>query len=144
MNKQYFVRRDDESGMTLVEVLASIVILSIVITIVFMVFIQSAKTTRMSESVVDATYIGQSEMEKVYTASTEGSMEDWKSQLTNDEAGYEIVGDIYAKQIDDTPFRIEIEIMDHNKHILIRVYEKDADNPKVQMENFYLWEDEAV
>src|SRR5690625_5676952 len=63
------IKRMDENGLTLVEVLASVVLLTIIITIFLNVFIQSAKTNTTSEEVVDATYIAQTEMERIYSKS---------------------------------------------------------------------------
>src|SRR5690625_3684322 len=61
----------NENGLTLVEVLASVVLLTIIITIFLNVFMQSAKTNTTSEEIVDATYLAQTEMEKIYSKSIE-------------------------------------------------------------------------
>ncbi len=56
----------NEKGVTLVEVVASFVILVILLISFYTLFIQTAKTTKSSEDIVDATYIAQTEMEKIY------------------------------------------------------------------------------
>ena len=61
---------NDESGLSLVEVLASIVILTLLLTTFLMMFLQSAKVNKTSENIIDATYIAQTEMEKIYALST--------------------------------------------------------------------------
>src|SRR5690606_4259205 len=60
----------DERGVTLIEILASIVLLTILITMMFNVFIQSATVNKTSEKIVDATYVAQTYMEKVFAIST--------------------------------------------------------------------------
>ncbi len=56
----------NERGATLVEVIASFVILVILLVSFFTFFIQTKQTTKNSEEIVDATYIAQTEMEKIY------------------------------------------------------------------------------
>lgn len=60
-----FLRRED--GLSLIEVVASIVLLAIILLSFYYMFVQSAKTTRTSEDIIEATYIAQTEMEKLYT-----------------------------------------------------------------------------
>ena len=59
----------NEKGVTLVEVVASFVILVILLVSFYTLFIQTAKTTKSSEDIVDATYIAQTEMEHIFNAS---------------------------------------------------------------------------
>lgn len=59
-------RLQRENGFSLIEVLASLVILSLLLTSFFTIFIQSAKTSKTSEEVVHATYTAQKMMEKLY------------------------------------------------------------------------------
>ncbi|WP_079523907.1 type IV pilus modification PilV family protein [Solibacillus isronensis] len=56
----------EERGVSLVEVVASIVLITIILLSFFSFFIQSKKTHVASESIVDATYIAQQEMEELY------------------------------------------------------------------------------
>ncbi|MDL4841681.1 type IV pilus modification PilV family protein [Aquibacillus rhizosphaerae] len=57
-------------GMTLVEILASIMILSIIVVTFLTLFIQSARTNSISEDIMDATYVAQTQMEEIYNLST--------------------------------------------------------------------------
>lgn len=57
---------EEERGISLVEVAASIVLITIILISFFTFFIQSKKLHVTSESVVDATYIAQQEMEEIY------------------------------------------------------------------------------
>lgn len=56
----------EERGISLVEVVASIVLITIILISFFGFFIQSKKTHVASESIVDATYIAQQYMEEIY------------------------------------------------------------------------------
>src|SRR5690625_6456628 len=65
----------NEHGFTLIEVLASIVLLAIILTSFGMIFAQSLKTSNTSERIIDHTYIAQREMERIYELSTKVSVE---------------------------------------------------------------------
>ncbi|MEK4228865.1 prepilin-type N-terminal cleavage/methylation domain-containing protein [Solibacillus sp. FSL H8-0538] len=54
---------DCQKGISLIEVVASIVLISIILISFFGLFIQSAKTGKASEEIVDATYVAQQKME---------------------------------------------------------------------------------
>src|SRR5690625_3179533 len=56
----------NEAGLTLTEVLASIVLISIVILLFSMIFTNFMDTSNKSEKVISATYIAQKEMERMY------------------------------------------------------------------------------
>lgn len=146
--RKHAMKQHSESGMTLVEILASIVILTIILSIVFMVFIQTAKTTNTTETTIDATYIGQTEMERVYAASRQSSYDTWEPAepffAKDSEANWQ---KIYTRQAtEDIPFRIILKLNKQDNdmiRVLIRVYEADEQNdekPIVQMENLYKWE----
>ncbi|WP_096550729.1 hypothetical protein [Ureibacillus thermosphaericus] len=59
----------NELGLSLLEVVASIIILSIILIAFFTFLVQSKKINRISESIADATYIAQMEMENLYSLS---------------------------------------------------------------------------
>jgi Tfp pilus assembly protein PilV len=69
MEKFKLNRRMSESGLSLVELLASIVILTLLLTTFLMMFLQSAKINKTSENIINATYIAQTEMENIYAVS---------------------------------------------------------------------------
>ncbi len=73
-----------ERGATLVEVIASFVILVILLVSFFTFFIQTKQTTKNSEEIVDATYIAQTEMEKIYRLSTNNSKSNAEISITKD------------------------------------------------------------
>src|SRR5699024_558232 len=59
----------NERGVTLVELLASIVIISIILISVISIFNLTMKANRTSEDIIDATYVAQTEIERVYALS---------------------------------------------------------------------------
>ena len=61
----------DESGLSLVEVLATIVIVTIILISFFRLFTQTAATTRVSYDLIDTTYFAQQEMEYIYRLTTD-------------------------------------------------------------------------
>src|SRR5699024_4621116 len=125
------------------EVLASIVILSIVVTTFLLVFSQTAKTTKQSEEKVDATYIAQTEMENMYEMSRDSTLEETYGKLSG-----------YTETSDDDWVRFEKDNDDGSFHITIRFNELDTgmtrvvievestnenDPTKAHMENLYKW-----
>lgn len=134
----------DEKGLTLAELLASIVILSIILISIITIFTQTMKTNRMSGEIVDATYIAQTEMEKMYEISKQGLSslpEDYTLTDEKDEEGWEV----YEKKCEGMPCIIQIkkkENKDHPEmiHIIVQIYEEsDLEEIKAQMENLYKW-----
>ncbi|MDQ1001323.1 prepilin-type N-terminal cleavage/methylation domain-containing protein [Neobacillus niacini] len=57
----------NEKGMTIIEILAAIVILSIIVVSLLSVFVQSARSNHVSKNIVDATYVAENEIEEVYS-----------------------------------------------------------------------------
>lgn len=55
----------NEKGLTLIEVLASIVILSIIGVSLLTFFVQSARSNNLSKTMMDATYVAQSNIEEI-------------------------------------------------------------------------------
>ncbi|WP_397539477.1 hypothetical protein [Rummeliibacillus pycnus] len=72
----------NEKGATLVEVIASFVILVILLISFFTLFIQTKQTTKSSAQVVDATYLAQTEMEEIYKYSKDNGLN--RSIIEND------------------------------------------------------------
>lgn len=130
----------NEKGLTLIEVLASIVILSIIVIFVLLIFNQTMRTNKTSESIIDATYIAQKEMEQIYNISrqqkpqlSESNSYIW--QQTNGDKW-----DIYKKELENSEFSIEVRKKDVDDMVRILVLVYDADNTlKAQMENLLQW-----
>lgn len=75
---------NSEKGMTLVEILVSIIILSIIIVSLLSMFVQSSQTNRVSKNMMDATYLAESQMEEINnmnTSAVSSSIDNLSSQL---------------------------------------------------------------
>ena len=63
----------DEDGVSLVEMIAAVLIVTVILFSFYSFFISSKKTNVQSDSISDATYLAQTEMENIYTLATSGS-----------------------------------------------------------------------
>jgi len=66
---------ENQKGISLVEVIVSILLISILLISIFGLILQSAKTTKSSEDIVNGTYKAQTEMEKLYKFALEDDNE---------------------------------------------------------------------
>src|SRR5690625_13072 len=137
----------NEHGFTLIEVLASIVLLAIILTSFGMIFAQALKTSNTYERIINHTYIAQREMERIYELSTKVSVEHRISEIKENKnyVQYSDDGDwlLFKKEIVDEQVNIELRLKDEPSsltRILIKVYDvKNLEKPKVQMENLLEW-----
>jgi len=136
----------NEQGLTLVEILASLVILAIIFISIISILNQSARTNKTSEEIIDATYVAQTEMEHIYklskdTDKTIDSIHDYVKQTPNGN------WNVYHKQVEHNFF---LEILEDRTdepmvRIVVRVYEisdTNKENPKAQMETLLKWGDD--
>lgn len=86
------IRWSDESGMTLVEVLVAIALISMIVTTFLSFFIQAAKTNNRTSDINRATFIAQAHLETLnqYTSYSEIEKED----LRFDQEGFSIETEI--------------------------------------------------
>ena len=131
-----------DKGLTLVEVLASIVILTIILIIFLSVFIQSAKTNQSSEEKLDATFIAQTEMEHFYEYSKSINESDRITKLQKE--GYTFYftenKEIFIKN--DSKFYVQITLSekDNLTNILVEVFDSPVDKKRIaQMQNILEW-----
>lgn len=104
----------NEHGVTLVELLASIVLITLILTTFITVFIQSAKTYKTSEHIIDATYIAQTEMEKIYAVSVVTEYGGRKEAMTSEPLGYHYKGSkedwlVYEKKDDHYMIQVKLQ-----------------------------------
>lgn len=133
-------------GLTLVEVLASIVILSIVITIFLAVFAQTAKTNKVSEEIVDATYLAQQIMEEIYELSLTVKKENRKEELEKE--GYlpdqENDDETYIKYEDGHSIQITFKKrndLEDVEDVIVEILDRsdEDEKPKAIMQNMFEW-----
>lgn len=141
-----FTHQSNEKGLTLVEILAAIVIISLIFVSIVTILNLTAKTNKTSEEIIDATYVAQQEMEYIYKISNEnGSFESLEKYTVREpKDGW----DIYESTEDH--FKLEIktkETEDSMVRVLVRVYERTSetkDEPKAQMETLLNWGEKHV
>lgn len=132
----------NKNGLTLVEVLASIILISIVLFTFFSFFIQSAKTGKSSEEVVDATYLAQGEMEKLYEISRKADFEDVTNRLVN---GLDYTQDeefVFKKTIEGLYIQLKFKkhFYPNMTYLVIEVFEQDdGTRPRAKMETILEW-----
>ncbi|WP_079708358.1 type IV pilus modification PilV family protein [Paraliobacillus ryukyuensis] len=138
----------EEKAMTLVEVLVSIMILSIIVVTFLTFFIQSRKTVNLSDDISDATYTAQTEVEYIYHLS---ETKDFDTAL-NDLKVSDPDGDgevQFTKEVDGEKVEVAMStakdsngnvIDDKLKSVLVKVYDQ-SNKLKGQMETKILWEE---
>jgi prepilin-type N-terminal cleavage/methylation domain-containing protein len=151
-------------GLTLIEVIASLVIISIILLSFLGLFIHSKKTNVSSEGIQDATYEAQKAMEKLYTiANKSGSIHylgvdsipgtsftkssadltktcipEQTGELSNVKAIYQ-----YNNASSTEPFKTNLTISplcdyEFAVKVLIEVNEKNSNITKARIENVYI------
>ncbi|MCC5895795.1 MAG: prepilin-type N-terminal cleavage/methylation domain-containing protein [Alkalibacterium sp.] len=80
MQARKYFKDNNESGVTLVELLAAITILAIIVTAFLSFFIQGARTNTRASNVNEATFIAQEEMELMVHYSQTLTLDDVRSQ----------------------------------------------------------------
>lgn len=79
-----------ESGVTLVELLASIVLLTIIVTTFLSFFVQAGRTNNRIDDMNEATFLAQEQLELITAYSETESVEKTKGKLTTKKNGYDI------------------------------------------------------
>lgn len=158
----------NQRGLTLIEVVASLLITTLILLSFAGLIIQSNKIGKSSENIVESTYVGQSEMERIYNinktlkkntfsnATEANIIKNIKEQLIVDftSLGYSpdlsnTLGLSFKKPLDnqhieltvkDKTIKLETETKVAVVGVVIRIYEKNI--IKAQMENSFLWKEE--
>ncbi|MEQ6854239.1 prepilin-type N-terminal cleavage/methylation domain-containing protein [Lysinibacillus capsici] len=150
--------KDNQTGITLVEVIASIVIITIILTSFLSFFISTAKTTSTSNDIFDATYYAQKEMEHIYQLSQTTKYDDRVSEITHIPPDTKEENKKYYYQGSNTSFEKlgNLEADPNNQYyysltcipksytlttIVVKVYDKKGGVLKAQMENALEWRD---
>lgn len=139
--------RLDSNGLTLVEILVSIILITIIISAFFILFIQSAKTGKTSEKVVDATYIAQVEMEKLYEISKKGDYNSGIREIVNSLEYKQLTSSNSDEQIFTQTIKglyTQLKLKKHSypgmSYLVIEVFEQgDGTRPRAKMETILEW-----
>lgn len=135
----------DNKGMTLIEVLVSLVILSIIVVSILPFFIQSSRTTDLSENIVNATLLAETEMESIINMNTtlpSESLEDFSNRILA--RGYErdpSCNGCYGMYKDRQYISIQLSDMSGNLgKVILRIYDDNKNRVASQMEMILTWE----
>lgn len=124
MRKKFLKSIKDEKGVTLVELLAAIAILSIIVTAFLAFFIQAARTNSQTNEVNEATFLAQEEIERVTHYSNENeTVEAMKealnfennTRLTNPAAGVVVSTMITDPSGESDLYKIVVEVREGGK-----------------------------
>ncbi|TSI10133.1 hypothetical protein [Lysinibacillus sp. BW-2-10] len=143
MKKLIMKYRLNESGISLVEVIASIVILSVILISIFTMLTQSGRTTKNNEDIVEATYLAQTEMEKLYAETQSKSYSDYTNTFNS--LNYNAIpssSDEFEKETTDAYYKIAVTKKDptfKTTHIVITISKEKGAKPKAQMQNTLKW-----
>lgn len=143
-----------QSGFTLVEVLASIVLLTLIITTFMMMFAMGARTNVVSEELFDSTYAVQNEMEKIIELSAHAVLPDARLATIQQALGYSQQAPVTAngaswgrlsKQL--TPQHVMEVRLEQTSSRFVRVFieagEVGKENSRAKMETLLTWEEET-
>jgi type II secretory pathway pseudopilin PulG len=132
-----------ESGITLVEIIASIAILSLVILTFLPLFSQSMRSTKVASDMLDSTYLAQSTLENVYHLTTVYPFSEAVNHVDDMTfLGTEDKWYRYVQYKDGAYIELLIEVPDNElSNILVKVYSDDTKSKlEAQMETIYRWE----
>jgi prepilin-type N-terminal cleavage/methylation domain-containing protein len=137
----------NNKGLTLVEVLVSIILISLVLFTFFSFLIQSAKTGKTSEEVVDGTYLAQLEMEKLYEVSRKEDFNSGIDEIVNSLTYKQITSTtqdeyVFEKSIDGK--NIKLKLKEHSypgmSYLVIEVFDQEnGTRPRAKMETILEW-----
>ncbi|MCA9765469.1 MAG: hypothetical protein KC455_03525 [Carnobacterium sp.] len=116
--KQMTVFFSEEAGMTLVELLASILLLSLIVTTFMSFFIQAGKTNNQIDNTNEATFIAQEAIELLTYYSKTKSLEESLRLIENENAqinsGFEVQSKV-LKNPEDTLYTGTITVLKEGK-----------------------------
>jgi type II secretory pathway pseudopilin PulG len=148
--KKWFSYVFSNKGVTLVEILVSIVILFIIIMSLLPMFAQSSRSNNYSKSMMNATYLAQSNLEELYHLSTTAIFSDGLIKLKTEKGFTEAVecpsGYCYEKKSNGYFINIQLKNSSNNNGLMtgiVNIYsDKTKTKKEAQMEMLLHWKDE--
>ncbi|MCM3386968.1 hypothetical protein M3649_02340 [Ureibacillus chungkukjangi] len=139
----------NENGISLLEAVTSILLLSIILICIFNMIIESSKTTARSEDIIDATYIAQSEMEELYKFAKDNKLDLPNLYYNSTNRNYTNKGLINGKYVfesekEDIYIKLLFKVdntYNNLTRVIVQVYEEVSNKQvlKAQMENTLEW-----
>lgn len=142
--------KNKENGITLVETLISIVLLFLVLSIFLSVFSQSATVNKTSYEIIDATYLAQKEMERLYSISQDklekrSGIEGLGYNFTKEDENWLYFDNINVVEAvsSNSEYYTEIRLQNNSEgnlfHVVIEVYQRSDKSLQAKMQNVLLW-----
>lgn len=140
------------TGSIFVEILISLILISMVLLTFMSMFVTSAKVNRKSKDVLDATYSAQNLMEELYDLSLSKTLEttvgDLRSSILSD-SSYEDLDDeeVIRGKYDDLDVAITITDKEDEQLTLVSVEiysDNTYTNRQAVMESNFLWKDDDI
>ncbi|WP_053367681.1 type IV pilus modification PilV family protein [Bacillus sp. FJAT-27245] len=117
-----FSELKSQRGFSLIEILAAMMILTIIIVSMLPMFTQSARTNSFSKNIIDATYVAEANMETVYNVvSTVPSLDGVTIPLTNATYGFTLT-------TKDCPTGICFEKTDSGHYVFVQIVNSGGAN----------------
>ena len=140
------------TGSIFVEILISLILISMVLLTFMSMFVISAKVNRKSKDVLDATYSAQNLMEELYDLSLSKSLENTLNELQDSVLAESFREEIAGEQVilgkyDDKDIAITIKDTEDEKLSLVKVeVYSDATYKQSQaiMQSNFLWQSDDV
>lgn len=140
------------TGSIFVEILISLILISMVLLTFMSMFVTSAKVNRKSKDVLDATYSAQNLMEELYDLSLSKSLETSLDELQNSiltDSFHEEIADeqVILGKYDDKDIAITIKDTEDEKLSLVKVevYSDDTyTQSQAVMQSNLLWKDDDI
>jgi len=140
--------KNNETGLTMIELLISIAVIGIIIVAFIPLFLMSAKTNTRSEVTLDSTYLGKDAMEAVYYLSKtfpyeslEGKLKEKLEEKEYIEISKDISENIYVYEYKDKKY-LTIKFKEEGNliRVIVKIY-KDENMNKLesQYESLYSW-----
>ena len=112
-----------------------------------MLFIQSSKTFKNAERIVDATYVAQTQMENIYASSTDNNIKGTFNKLGYTEEGMKENWYVFEKLSEDKNELIRVRVkkfegienVNNMVSIVVEVYELPNETPREKMQNVIMW-----
>ncbi|WP_346206418.1 prepilin-type N-terminal cleavage/methylation domain-containing protein [Caldifermentibacillus hisashii] len=133
---------NNNKGLTLIELLVSLTLISIILISFFYFFIQGAKSNQVSEEIIDATALAQTYMEKFYRISKEHTYISGLATIREDEGFNQVSSNIFKKS--ENNYYLKLELLQPSTSgisvVRLSVFSDETEkNLKAQMESRLKW-----
>lgn len=144
---------DKEQGFTLIEIIASLVIITLLLTSFLSLLISSAQSTQRSKEVIDYTLIAQTELEALYSFAQNDSLSNQQNVLTN-QMDFTLVNtsaesSLYEKQTSDVMIQLTASsyestgtfqtLEDSLSNVVVEIQTLDTSTTLAKMESIIEW-----